>query len=40
MIYIVCDLILIEDIEKFFKVIDKERLDGVDIFINVVGIEG
>lgn len=40
MTYIACDLTLTEDIEKLFKAIDKERPDGVDIFINAAGIEG
>lgn len=34
MTYIACDLTLTEDIEKLFKGMDKERPDGVDIFIN------
>lgn len=34
MTYIACDLTLTEDIEKLFKAMDKERPDGVDIFIN------
>lgn len=39
MTYIACDLTLTEDIEKLFKAMDKERPDGVDIFINAAGME-
>ncbi|XP_022320433.2 D-beta-hydroxybutyrate dehydrogenase-like [Crassostrea virginica] len=34
MTYISCDLRINEEIENLFKAIDKERPDGVDIFIN------
>ena len=39
MTYISCDLRINEEIENLFKAIEKERPDGVDIFINAAGRE-